>query len=260
MAAIDYLRRHRARRHEPILAVIDFETPSAHGAQAYGLARSSHAPLEDAIVEVGLNELFALNVPDGSGGRALRRRHPHRHPGALSQRHAGGGHRRRRALLSHRRRHARQGRSPRDSRRRCSPSIARSTASWRRRSTRFATRDPALWRAEVALPSGGRRARSRGPRLRRRRAAAGRRQPSRRCCFEDDFFEIATARGRSDGDGAARLTLAAAGSGAGRRFLHVSAGARWPLCEVVRPVCNVTKSSPLAWHPREQLATTGEHA
>src|SRR5439155_23286562 len=53
------LRRHPAR----LRAVIDCEPPSALGAQACGLARSNHAPLEDAIVDVGLHERFALNVP-----------------------------------------------------------------------------------------------------------------------------------------------------------------------------------------------------
>src|SRR5262249_51645614 len=56
------VRRYLVDNKRP-LCVIDFETPSALGAQAYGLARSSHAPLEDAIVSVGLHELFALNVP-----------------------------------------------------------------------------------------------------------------------------------------------------------------------------------------------------
>ena len=56
------LRRYALDGTRP-LAVIDFETPSAIGAQAYGLARSNHAPVEEAITGVGLHELFALNVP-----------------------------------------------------------------------------------------------------------------------------------------------------------------------------------------------------
>jgi hypothetical protein len=55
--------------------------------------------------------------------------------------------------------------------------------------------------------------------------------------FADDFFEVASARARSDAEGSTRLVLVgAAHTGGGPRFLHVSAGARWPLCEVVRAI------------------------
>jgi Zn-dependent M28 family amino/carboxypeptidase len=56
----DFLRRHR---EDPILAVIDFETPSACGAQLYGLARSNHRPLVDGLEASGVADLFAAHLP-----------------------------------------------------------------------------------------------------------------------------------------------------------------------------------------------------
>jgi hypothetical protein len=54
--------RGMVQREAPVLAVIDFETPSAHGAQAYGIARSAHPPLVESIHAVGLHDLYALDV------------------------------------------------------------------------------------------------------------------------------------------------------------------------------------------------------
>jgi hypothetical protein len=54
----DFLRRHQ---RDPILAVIGLETPSSHGAQAYGTARSSHAAWERPLGAV--SDLFAVDAP-----------------------------------------------------------------------------------------------------------------------------------------------------------------------------------------------------
>jgi hypothetical protein len=59
----DFLRRHVVAARAPVLAVIDLETPSSHGAQAYGLARSSHAAWERPLASTGTGELFALDAP-----------------------------------------------------------------------------------------------------------------------------------------------------------------------------------------------------
>lgn len=58
-----FLRRHVVVGGAPVLAVLNFETPSAHGAQAYGLARSNHAPLDAGVRAVGLDDLFAMTLP-----------------------------------------------------------------------------------------------------------------------------------------------------------------------------------------------------
>jgi hypothetical protein len=100
---------------------------------------------------------------------------------------------------------------------------------------RFGVRDPALWRADVEL-------RRDGDSLVadvRVRDGGGRPPPAaavEAVRFEDDFFELATARAATDGAGTVTLHLPAPADRERRHFLHVSAGARWPLVEVVRPV------------------------
>jgi Zn-dependent M28 family amino/carboxypeptidase len=228
-----FLRRYTADGQQP-LAVIDFETPSALGAQAYGLARSSHAPVENAIIDVGLHELFALNVPmdlvaelfggviptdvqgiyrSGTPAVATAVDAPYYHtvedtPDKVDL-----------ARLEE-------------------TVIAFDRALDRLMAVapdRFGVRDPALWRADVTVAvqapdlvvdvevrdAGG-----------RPRAGAA----VELVLFEDDFFEVASARAQSDESGAARLRLAGAARGGERRFLHVSAGVGWPLVEVVRAI------------------------
>jgi hypothetical protein len=216
------------------LAVIDFETPSAVGAQMYGLARSNHAPLEDAIVDVGLNELFALNVPmdlvaelfggviptdvqglyrSGAPAVATAVDAPYYHTaGDLPERV--------------------------DLVRLEETVIAFDRALDRLMNVpaeRFAARDPALWRADVDV-----RYDSTGLTVDVRvRDGGGRPQTAAAVevvLFEDDFFELATARATADAAGAATLRLPAPADRERRHFLHVSAGARWPLVEVVRPI------------------------
>jgi hypothetical protein len=227
-----FLRRRLVVAGEPILAVIDFETPSALGAQAYGLARSNQAPLEDAIIGVGLHELFAMNVPmdlvpELFGGVI---------PTDIQGLYRGG-----------------------------TPSVATAVdapyyhtvedtpdkvdlerleetvlafdraldALMTAPPERFAPRDPALWRTELRPFVDGRdlvieaRVRDGAGRPRAAELAA--------TLFHDDFFERATVAARADAAGAAELRFAgeaASGDGA-PRFVHVTAGERYPLVESV---------------------------
>ena len=227
------LRRYALDGTRP-LAVIDFETPSAVGAQAYGLARSNHAPIEDAITAVGLHELFALNVPmdlvaELFGGviptdiQGLYRAGA---PAVATAVDAPWYHtaedtpdkvdlaRLETTVLSFDRAIDRLMLAPPE---------------------RFATRDPALWQAAVTV---GRRDDDLVVDV-IVTDAAGRAQPGafvEAVLFEDDFFARATVLGRSDGDGAASLRLHGFAAADCRRFLHVAAGTRWPLVEVVRPL------------------------
>jgi hypothetical protein len=233
------LRQYATMGTRP-LAVIDFETPSALGAQAYGLARSNHAPLEDAIVDVGLHELFALNVPmdlvaELFGGviptdiQGLYRAGT---PAVATAVDAPYYHT--------------EGDTPdKVDLVRLEETVLAFDRALDRLMTvapeRFGVRDPALWQAEVAV-------RVRGEDLLVDvvvRDAGGRVQASAvvdGVLFEDGFFAQQSLRVVSDGGGAAQLLFAggARGAGDGPRFVHVAAGGRWPLVEAV---AHVTRSS-----------------
>src|SRR5262249_60968398 len=62
--------------------------------------------------------------------------------------------------------------------------------------------------------------------------------PALAALLVDDFFEVATASARTDGSGRVtfQLPAAAAEMGAGRRFVHVTAGPTFPLVEQIVPV------------------------
>jgi hypothetical protein len=59
----DYLRKHRIVGKDPILAVLNFEMPSATDATLLGLARSNHAPLDQALTASNLSTDYQLYVP-----------------------------------------------------------------------------------------------------------------------------------------------------------------------------------------------------
>jgi Zn-dependent M28 family amino/carboxypeptidase len=59
----DYLRKHRIVAPDPILAVINFEMPSAAGATLSGVAHSNHPVLDDALQAASLNYYYPLYVP-----------------------------------------------------------------------------------------------------------------------------------------------------------------------------------------------------
>jgi hypothetical protein len=59
----DHLRRELSAGIEPVLAVLDFETPSAHGADLSAIACSMHGPLERGIRIARLDELYSATLP-----------------------------------------------------------------------------------------------------------------------------------------------------------------------------------------------------
>jgi aminopeptidase YwaD len=58
----DYLRKHRVLTADPILAVLNFEMPSARDTTTFGLARSNVPLLDEALVASGLSMLYSLYV------------------------------------------------------------------------------------------------------------------------------------------------------------------------------------------------------
>jgi aminopeptidase YwaD len=59
----DYLRKHRIVAREPILAVLNFEMPSAVDSKLLGLARSNHAALDEALQDANLPDFYSLYAP-----------------------------------------------------------------------------------------------------------------------------------------------------------------------------------------------------
>jgi hypothetical protein len=229
------LRRYALDGTRP-LCVIDFETPSAIGAQAYGLARSNHAPVEDAIVEVGLHELFALNVPmdlvaELFGGIIPTDIQGLYRSGAPSMATAVD------APFYH----TVEDTPDKVDLARLEETVLAFDRAIDRLMTmpaeRFAAHDPALWHATAHVT------RRDDDVIVAVQVRDGAGQPQAHATvdvvlFEDDFFEQAAARALTDGDGTATLRLRGCGAAPPdqRRFLHVSAGPRWPLVELVQPL------------------------
>jgi Zn-dependent M28 family amino/carboxypeptidase len=59
----DYLHRHAVRGHDPILGLLNFETPSALGATTLALAHSDSAPLDAAFWQSGAIGLYPMYAP-----------------------------------------------------------------------------------------------------------------------------------------------------------------------------------------------------
>ncbi len=103
----------------------------------------------------------------------------------------------------------------------------------------FAAVDPKLWRAGVTAA-----ARQPGQPLHVTATitdAGGAPQanaPARATLLVDDFFQTGLATATTDGNGVATFDFdaQAADAGAGRRFVHVTAGPKWPLVEQVLPI------------------------
>jgi Peptidase family M28 len=234
----DFLRRHRVAARAPILAVIDLETPSAHGAQAYGLARSAHAPLERAIAGAALDELFAFNVPmdfvpELFGGviptdiQGLYRAGTPAVSTAVDSPyyHTAGDTPDKVDLV------------------RLADTVDGFDRALERLldepAERFAPRDPALWRLEVAAHGADGALRvdvtvvnhAGAPRVNALVEAV---------LLHDHFFPAAAAAARSDSTGRATLRLALDGELRRPVFLHVTAGDRHPLVEYVLAMGNAS--------------------
>jgi hypothetical protein len=228
-----FLRMHALT--EPPLLVIDFETPSALQAQAYGLARTTQPPLLQAIERTGLADLFALNinmdlVPELFGGVVPTDVQGLYRAGAAAVATAVE------APWYH---------TVEDTPDKVDlPRLEETVIGFDRviealmaagAGERLRVRDVALWRLDAA-------ARVDGGELVvdvRARESGGRPCADARVgvtLFHDDFFATAEAEVRTDGDGGARVRFGAALARGERRFLHVAAGDRFPRAEAALAV------------------------
>jgi len=227
-------------RNEPVLAVIDFETPSAHGAQAYGLARSAHPPLVESLHAVGLHELYALDVgmemvPELFGGVIPTDVQGHYRHGTAAVTTAAD------APWYH---------TAGDTPDKVDLERLREMVDGFDRALdelmahppeRYGPRDPSLWSLDVELQlleSGllvdvHARANDGVPQSLAQIEAT---------LFRDDFFQVDSRRATTDGHG--RATLVLSRPDGPTAHVHVTAGPRYPLVERVL-LLDVTKMSPV---------------
>jgi Zn-dependent M28 family amino/carboxypeptidase len=233
-----FLRRHRIVAQEPILAVLNFEVPSANGSSLLGLARSNIDPLDQALRSADLNDTYVLYaamdyVPILFGGiiptdiQGIYRNGvptastavdtPYYHttqdtPDKVDTMFLAG------AIDQF------------------DQAIEALDAD---QADGFAASDPKLWKATVQP-----RARAAGQDLVVDVAvtdAGGAPQAMaavRAALTVDDFFLAAHAAATTDGAGKATVTLpaGAAEAGQGDRWLHVTAGPDFPLVEELVPL------------------------
>jgi peptidase M28-like protein len=228
-----FLRLH-ALAERPLL-VIDFETPSALQAQAYGLARSTQPPLLQAIERTGLGDLFALHinmdlVPELFGGVIPTDVQGLYRSGAASMATAVE------APWYH---------TVEDTPDKVDlPRLAETVYAFDRLlealmaagvSDGLRLRDPALWRLDAA-------ARRDGEALWievRARDGGGRSCAEARIVvtlFHDDFFASGEVVAVADAEGQARVRFGGDLARGERRFVHVTAGQGFPRAEAVLAV------------------------
>jgi hypothetical protein len=228
-----FLRMHAL--DERPLTVIDFETPSALQAQAYGLARSTQPPLVQAIERTGLADLFALNinmdlVPELFGGVI---------PTDVQGLYRSGSAAVATAV------EAPWYHTVEDTPDKVDvPRLEETVIGFDRvldalmtvPADRLRVRDVALWRLDGAARIDG------GDLVLdiRARESGGRPCAEARIAvtlFHDDFFASAESEAHADGDGGARFRFPASlARGGERRFVHVTAGDRFPRAELALAV------------------------
>jgi Peptidase family M28 len=227
----DFLRRHVIVGREPILAVLDLETPSSHGAEAYGLARSSHAAWERPVESTGAAELFVIDAPMALVPELF---------GGVIPTDIQGLYRAGTPVLST------AGDGPYYHTVEDTPDkvdlhrLAELVEAFDRLLLklvqepllRFAGRDSGLWHAEArARFDEGTLAVEVVVRDASSRAQAGAEVTA--VLFHDHFHESATRRARSNEDGRVTLRFDGVEPGAAPRFVHVTAGRTHPLVETV---------------------------
>jgi hypothetical protein len=227
----DFLRRHVVVGREPVLAVIDLETPASLGAQAYALAHSSQAVWERVLDATGVLDLFAAAAPMALVPELF---------GGVIPTDIQGLYRAGTPVLST------AGDGPYYHTAEDTPDkvdlhrLAQLVEAFDRMIVRlvaeephaFAGRDHGLWRIDVERAE---------PPAMAVTVRDGSLVPQPRAQVEavlvgDHFFEAASRRGCTDDHGRFRCAFPEAAGARPPRFVHVTAGARHPLAELIVPL------------------------
>jgi hypothetical protein len=225
-----FLRQHHVVADEPILAVLNFETPSAKNPSLLGLGRSNQDVLDSALEGAGLGILYTLYaglelVAELLGGIIPTDIQGTYRSGVPTVSTAVTG------PYYH---------TVEDTPDKVDLQLlADSTdgfdlalaAMMKADAAAFAVPDPKLWTAELTVGAGDPLTAS--VTVRDGDGALQTGAAVQAALLYDDFFLGATAAAVTDGAGRASLTLPAGATalGAGHRFLHVTAGVSYPLVE-----------------------------
>ena len=234
----DYLRKHRIVAHDPILAVLNFEMPSAQMSTLLGLARSNNDALDAALKNAGLGIDYPLYagmevVPTLFGGLI---------PTDIQGIYRNGVPTASTAVDS-----------PWYHTVEDTPDKVDTVAEAQDvddfdkalgllladEPSAFAGLDDKLWQATLsAEPRGGADPLVIDVAVSDAAGVAQANAPVDAFLLVDDFFAAATAHATSDGSGHATFTFdaAAATMGAGNRYLHVSSGPTFPYVEQILPL------------------------
>jgi carboxypeptidase Q len=228
----DWLRRHSILGGEHVLAVLNFETPSALGGAFNGLAHSGCPCLDGALRAGGLDRLYPGYLPMSDVPKIF---------GGIIPTDIQGAHRMGIPVASTACDSPYYHTSADTPEKVDADQLARAVVGFDRtldallasdpRGPRLPHHDLDLWRADVALSAHA------GEPLRILvRDAHGVPQPGvavETALLEGDFFLADEQRLVTDAAGEAFLLLPSA---EGRRWLHVGAGPSYPLCEAILPV------------------------
>jgi Zn-dependent M28 family amino/carboxypeptidase len=234
----DYLRKHRIVGHEPILAVLNFEMPSARMSSLLGLARSNHDALDEALKTAGLGIDYPLYagmelVPTLFGGLI---------PTDIQGIYRNGVPTASTAVDSPWYHTVEDTPDKVDT-----DAEAQDVDDFDKAlglllqddASRFAGLDDKLWQATVtAAPRGASDPLVVQAVVSDAMGVAQANAPTDAVVLVDDFFAAATAHATTDANGVASFTFdaSAAAMGSGNRYVHVSSGPTFPYVEQILPL------------------------
>lgn len=230
----DFLRKRRVLTPSPLLAVINFESPSAHAPDIAGLVHSNQPALDEALQAAHLRQIYAvyagLEVVAQLFGGII--------PTDIQGVYRSGVPTVSTAVTNPYYHTAMDTPDKVDL-----DLLVRSTDAFdeaiellmKREPSDFAVADPHVWTADVMTMS------TAGPTFTVDaiiRDGGGAPAPNAKisaAILHDDFFQAAVATGTTDASGRARFDFpaAAATGGSGNRYVHIGAGPAYPLVEKI---------------------------